>query len=35
VVLATNDTVELQGNFIGDDGHFAAEHTRFWGFKPT
>jgi hypothetical protein len=33
VVLAANDTVELQGNFTGDDGYFAADHTRFWGFK--
>jgi hypothetical protein len=32
-VLAANDTVELQGNFTGDDGYFAAEHTKFWGFK--
>jgi hypothetical protein len=33
VVLAANDTVELQGNFTGDDGFFAADHTRFWGFN--
>jgi hypothetical protein len=33
VALAANDTVELQGNFTGADGYFAADHTRFWGFK--
>jgi hypothetical protein len=33
VVLAANDTVELQGNFTGDDGFVAADHTRFWGFR--
>ena len=32
-VLAANDTVELQGNFTGSDGYFAAVHTRFWGFN--
>jgi hypothetical protein len=33
VVLAANDTVELQGNFTAADGYFAADHTRLWGFK--
>jgi hypothetical protein len=33
VVLAANDTVELQGNFTAADGYFAADHTKFWGFK--
>jgi hypothetical protein len=29
VALAASDTVELQGNFTGEDGFFAADHTRF------
>jgi hypothetical protein len=33
VVLGANDTVALQGNFTGNDGFFAANHTRFSGFK--
>jgi hypothetical protein len=33
VVLVVNDTVELQGNCTGNDGFFAANHTRFSGFK--
>jgi len=33
VLLTAGDTVELQGNFRGTDGYFAADQTSFWGCK--
>lgn len=33
VLLASGDTVELQGAFRVADGYFAADHTSFWGCK--
>ncbi|WP_239494778.1 hypothetical protein [Roseovarius amoyensis] len=33
VPLTAGDTVELQGYFRAQDGHFAADHTSFWGAK--
>ena len=33
VRLTAGDTVELQGYFRAQDGHFAADHTSFWAYK--